>query len=368
MFKYIFLFVLFNLAYQRADVYFSEQITPSRIVDLYKKLNVNLKGKIGLKVHTGEANGPYYLRPKFLKEIYEYTKGTFIEANTAYDGTRYTTEKHKETLKINGWLDNGFRTVIMDEDPTKDVIFNLTNAEQISKNYVGMHIQDFDSILVLSHFKGHSWGGFGGALKQLSIGFASKAGKLWIHTGGKSFDDWTIAKQTSQKNFTSAMGDAATTVVNYFKNKGGVAFINTVANISIKCDCAGADAPKPQIKDIGILASTDPVALDKACIDLIRKTNDKGTQDWLGQLERKEGENTIIVAEKHGIGTQEYNLINLDDLDKKKLIFSIVTYVACIVSFLIALGIFIFIKISKKDFNHTVSVEENLNKIEENDE
>jgi uncharacterized Fe-S center protein len=231
-----------------------------------------------------------------------------------------------------------------------------------------MHIQDFDSILVLSHFKGHSWGGFGGALKQLSIGFASKAGKLWIHTGGKSFDDWTIAKQTSQKNFTSAMGDAATTVVNYFKNKGGVAFINTVANISIKCDCAGADAPKPQIKDIGILASTDPVALDKACIDLIRKTNDKGTQDWLGQLERKEGENTIIVAEKHGIGTQEYNLINLDDLDKKKLIFSIVTYVACIVSFLIALGIFIFIKISKKDFNHTVSVEENLNKIEENDE
>ena len=184
---------------------------------------------------------------------------------------------------------------------------------KISENIVGAHLKDFDSCIVLSHLKGHGMGGFGGALKQLSIGFASQAGKAWIHSAGKT-KNWREAFQgTSQIDFTSAMGDAASSIVEYFRNKGGIAFINVMVNISKSCDCAGASAPEPKIHDIGILASTDPVAIDRASIDLIRKTTDSGTMELLQQIQRLEGENTIDVAEQHGIGTQEYNLIDVDN-------------------------------------------------------
>ena len=313
MLRYILLFLSFIETLQKSDVFFTKTISSSNIVKMFQKLNINLKGKVGLKVHSGEQGGKYFLRPSFLQEIYDYTNGTFIECNTAYRGSRHSTDLHKQLLKDHGWLDNNRRTVIMDEDPSADFTLSINNPVKISENYVGAHLKEFDSCIVLSHLKGHGMGGYGGALKQLSIGFASQTGKAWIHSAGKT-KDWTQAFNmgTSQTDFTSAMGDAASSIVEYFQNKGGIAFINVMVNISKSCDCAGGSAPAPRIHDIGILASTDPVAIDKACLDLIVKNPDDGTMELLQQIQRLEWENTIEVAEQHGIGTQEYNLIDID--------------------------------------------------------
>ena len=313
MLRYFLLLLLFCEALQKADVFFTKDISPSSMVKLFKKLNVTLTGKIGLKVHSGEIGGKYFLSPNFLQEIYDYTKGTFIECNTAYRAGRHSTEEHRKVLAHNGWLDNDRRTVIMDEDPSLDFNLSISNPVSISENIVGSRLKEFDSCLVLSHFKGHGMGGYGGALKQLSIGFASQKGKTWIHTAGK-LTDWTRAftTKTTQLEFTSAMGDSASSIVNYFRERGGIAFISVVANISKSCDCAGASAPAPKIKDIGILASIDPIAIDRAALDLINKYTDEGTEELLSQIKRLEGENTVFVAEKHGIGSQEYNFIDID--------------------------------------------------------
>ena len=201
----------------------------------------------------------------------------------------------------------------MDADPSKDFNLTVNNSHMINENMVGEKLSNFDSCIVLAHLKGHSMGGYGGALKQLSIGFASQRGKTWIHTAGnitdwKKMDDYLA----NQENFTAAMGDAASSIVEYFRNKSGIAFINVMANISMLCDCAGINATIPNISDIGIFASTDPVALDRACIDLIKKAHDLGKEEWINQLNDLKGENTILVAEAHGIGTQKYNLIDID--------------------------------------------------------
>ena len=318
MLRYILLFLFLFESLQKSDVFFTKTISPSNMVKMFKKLNLNLKGRVGLKVHTGEQGGKYFLRPSFLQEIYDYTNGTFIECNTAYSGMRHSTDLHKQLLQQHGWLDNNRRTVIMDEDPSADFTLKINNGERISENIVGAHLKDFDSCIVLSHLKGHGMGGFGGALKQLSIGFASQAGKAWIHSAGKT-RNWRQAFQgTSQVDFTSAMGDAASSIVEYFRNKGGIAFINVMVNISKSCDCAGGSAPAPKIHDMGILASTDPVAIDRACLDMIVKDRDVGTVELLQQIQRLEGENTIDVAEKHGIGSQEYNLIDIDKEENLK--------------------------------------------------
>ena len=313
MLQLFFAFLLVYNSLQKADVFFTKDISPLSMVTIFKKLNVTLPGKVGLKVHSGEIGGKYFLHPNFLQKIYDYTNGTFIECNTAYKRGRHTTELHKSLLKDHGWLDNNRRTVIMDEDPTSDFNLTITNPAMISENIVGEHLKDFDSCIVLSHLKGHGMGGFGGALKQLSIGFASQAGKTWIHTAGKT-TNWPdlFTYRASQENFTAAMGDAASSIVEYFKKKGEIVFINVMANISKSCDCAGGNAPEPKIKDIGILASIDPVALDKACLDLIKKYEDIGTDDWLNQVKNLLGENTIFVAEKHGIGSQDYNFVDID--------------------------------------------------------
>ena len=321
MFKHIEFLLLFSLiclSFQKSDVYFTNEISSSAIVRLFKRLNYDLKGKIGLKVHTGETKGKYFLRPEFLEEIYNYTQGTFIECNTAYKGARHTTELHKALLEEHHWTN--YNTVILDENGEKeattnpDKVLTINNPEKISKNYVGGRIDEFDSALVLSHFKGHPMGGFGGALKQLSIGFGSQRGKTYIHTAGK-ITDWTKMDDylASQEDFTASMGDAASTVVEYFRGKGGIAFISVIANISLWCDCAGAAAPKPEIHDIGILASTDPVAIDRAALDIIKaRLEVPGTQNLLKQIAELKGENIISVAEKHKIGTTKYNLINID--------------------------------------------------------
>ena len=316
--KIILLFLLFVITSQKSDVYFTKEISSKKIVEMFKKLNVKLTGNVALKVHSGEQGGPYFLRPDFLQDIYDYTNGTFVECNTAYAAYRHSTEIHKETLQVNGWLDNNRRTVIMDEDPEKDWKISIPNHSMIPENIVGEHLKDFNSCLVLAHFKGHSMGGFGGALKQLSIGFGSQAGKTWIHTAGVT-TNWTelFVKIANQENFTSAMADAASSIVNYFRNKGGIVFINVLVNISKSCDCAGASAPPPRIHDMGILASTDPVAIDRACFDMIKKSNDDGTEEWLAQSNTLLGENTIKVAEELGIGTQDYNLINVDESEEE---------------------------------------------------
>ena len=319
MLRYFLMLLFMCEAIQKADVFFTKDISPSSMVKMFKKLNVTLTGKIGLKVHTGEIGGKYFLSPNFLQEIYDYTNGTFIECNTAYRAGRHSTEEHRKVLAQNGWLDNNRRTVIMDEDPSLDFNLSIPNPVSISENIVGSRLKEFDSCLVLSHFKGHGMGGYGAALKQLSIGFASQKGKTWIHTAGK-LTDWPQAFKTgtTQIEFTSAMGDSASSIVNYFRERGGIAFISVVANISKSCDCAGASAPAPKIKDIGILASIDPIAIDRAGLDLIKKYTDEGTEELLSQIKRLEGENTVFVAEKHGIGSQEYNFIDVDsDPDSK---------------------------------------------------
>ena len=309
----LFFFIILETL-QKSDVYFTKHITSSKMVEMFKKLNINLTGKVGLKIHSGESGGLYFLKPDFLQEIYDYTKGDFLECNTAYQSARSSTSSHKQLLQQNGWTDKGRNTVIMDENPEDDFQLNITKYEMIKENYVGGHLKEYDSCVVLSHFKGHQMGGFGGALKQLSIGFASQRGKTWIHTAGK-YTEWSHAMRdaANQENFTAAMADAASSIVDYFRNKGQIAFITVLANISKSCDCAGASAPAPKIKDIGILSSTDPVAIDRAALDLLKKNVDTGTDDLFSQINRLKGENTINIAAKLGVGSLEYNLINVDE-------------------------------------------------------
>lgn len=239
--------------------------------------------------------------------------GTFVETNTAYNSGRGNTEKHMQTARKNGWIGGDVKFQILDEHPENDYELEIENNKQIEKNIVGEHLADYNSCLVLAHLKGHGMGGFGGALKQLSIGFASKAGKTNIHNAGK--------KSATQEEFTNSMADAASSIVKFFRDQeyGGIAFINVMVNISISCDCAGKGAPAPEIKDIGVLASTDPVAIDQASIDLIRESQEgNGKSKWLKQLEDKLGENTIKVAEKLGVGTTQYKLINIDKEEEEE--------------------------------------------------
>ena len=310
--KYLLFFLFsFILCEEKPTVYFTKTISPDAMVKMFEKLDVKLTGKVGLKVHSGEPNGPYFLRPDFLQPIYDHTKGTFLECNVAYNSERLTTEKHEQVLQDNGWKDNNRRFEIMDAE--EDTAFELENYNILNITYAGKKLLDYDSCLVLSHFKGHAMGGFGGALKQLSIGFGSTKGKTWIHTAGKSTDyNELFIKKASQENFTASMADAASVIDNYFRKKGGIAYVSVLANISIDCDCAGKKAKPPQIKDIGILASTDPVAIDQACLDMIKKTNETGTEAFLERVADRMGENTITSAVKLGMGKKEYKLVTVD--------------------------------------------------------
>ena len=365
MLKYFLLSILFIATLQQSKVYFTKEITPSKIVEMFKKLNVTLTGNIGLKVHTGELGGKYFLTPDFLQEIYNYLNGTFIECNTAYVRNRHTTAFHKEVLKIHGWVNNSRRADIMDENPEEDFKLEIKNGKVIHEDYVGGHLKNYDSCLVLAHFKGHPVGGFGGALKQLSIGFASQRGKSHIHSAGRTtnWTDMTIG-EASPENFTSAMGDAASSIVDYFRKKGNIAFINVLVNVSLHCDCRGPLAPAPKIRDFGIFASLDPVAIDRACLDMIKTYKDEGTDELFSQIEKFDGENIINAAEEHGIGSQNYVLIDVDenekeeekeeekenedddkdkDGNKKDDSNLMVIIIVCVVFSIIAIGIFVFI-------------------------
>lgn len=293
---------------EKAKVYFTKKITPESLVEIYKKLGVELTGKVAVKLHSGEDDNQNYVKPEFVKQIIDYVGGTVVECNTAYEGARNSTEKHKKLIEKHGWS-KYFNVDIMDAEP-EDKVLEIPSGKVLKKNYVGKNIDNYDSMLVLSHFKGHPMGGYGGALKQLSIGVASSAGKSYIHSAGKETDQnklWDNLPE--QDKFLESMADAAASVVDYFKNN--ICYINIMCNLSVDCDCC-ADAEDPCMNDIGVLASTDPIAIDQACIDLIYNSTDKGRDHLLERIESRNGIHTIEAASDLGFGTREYELINID--------------------------------------------------------
>ncbi len=292
---------------EKAKVYFIKEITPENVVKIYKKLGVELPGKVAVKLHSGEQGNQNYLRPEFVKPIIDKVNGTVVECNTAYGGARNTTEKHVELMKEHGWS-KYFNVDIM--DAKEDIKIDIPNGKVIKENYLGKDIENYDSMLVLSHFKGHPMGGYGGALKQLSIGCASSAGKSWIHSAGVVKEQEKLWDNIAKQNrFLEAMADAASSVHNMFKGK--IAYINVMCNMSVDCDCC-AVAEDPCMKDIGILASLDPIAIDQACIDLVYNSKDSGRDHFVERVERQNGVHTIEAASELGFGTREYELIEIE--------------------------------------------------------
>ena len=292
---------------EKAKVYFTKEVSKETLIKVYEALNKELKGKVAVKLHSGEDGNQNYVRPEFVKPLIDKVNGTVVECNTAYNGARNTTEKHKKLMEKHGWT-KYFDVDIM--DAKEDLKLDVEGGTVLKENYVGKNIENYDSMLVLSHFKGHPMGGFGGALKQLSIGCASTKGKCYIHTAGKSLVPEKLWDNLpEQDRFLESMADAAKSVVKYFD--GNMAFVNIMCNLSIDCDCC-AVAEDPCMKDIGTLASLDPVALDQACIDLIYNSSDKGRDHFVERVESRHGVHTIEAAEKIGVGTREYELINID--------------------------------------------------------
>ena len=293
---------------EKAKVYFTKEITPQSVIKVYEKLGIKLPGNVAVKLHSGEEGNQNYIKPDFVKAIVERVNGTVVECNTAYEGARNSTDKHKKLLEKHGWT-KYFNVDLMDE-AGPDMVLDIPNGKVIKKNYVGKNLKNYDSLLVLSHFKGHPMGGYGGALKQLSIGVASSAGKSYIHSAGKYTDQTKVwGDLPEQDKFLESMADAASSVVNYFKPN--VAYINVMCNLSVYCDCC-AVAEDPCMKDIGVLASLDPVALDQACIDLIYNSKDPGKEHFIKRVERQNGIHTIEAASSIGVGSRNYELINID--------------------------------------------------------
>ncbi|MBQ9346910.1 MAG: DUF362 domain-containing protein [Oscillibacter sp.] len=295
-------------------VYFTREITPEKVVEMYHKLGIALPGKVACKIHSGEKGNQNFLRPDFWKPMVEEVKGTIVECNTAYgmafNGVRDYTEAHWKLMELHGWTKT-YNVDIMDADgPGNDLIWPVENGKVLKTNRVGAHIVNYDSMLVLAHFKGHPMGGYGGALKQLSIGCASRTGKALIHSGGKSPDNieaWNV--HAEQDAFCEAMADAASTVHRHFSGK--IAYINVMKNLSVDCDCA-VPAEDPCMADIGILASLDPVAIDQACMDKIYAAkDDPGQTHFLERVNSRHGTHTIEAANALGFGTVDYELVEV---------------------------------------------------------
>lgn len=293
---------------EKAKVYFTKEITEESIVKIYEQLGIKLTGKVAVKLHSGEKGNQNYLRPEFVRKIVEHVNGTVVECNTAYGGARNSTEKHKKLLEEHEW-NKYFNVDLMDEEGP-DKVLEIKNGKILKENFVGKNIERYDSMLILSHFKGHPMGGYGGALKQLSIGCASSEGKAWIHSAGRSKDQYKIWDDLPEQNkFLESMADSASSIHKLFENK--IAYINVMKNLSDGCDCCSV-AEDPCMKDIGILASRDPIAIDQACIDLIYNSNDPGKNHFIERVERQNGIHTIEAAADLGFGTREYELIDID--------------------------------------------------------
>ena len=288
----------------KPKVYFSRTITPEKVLELYKLLGKELPGKVALKVHSGEKGNHNFLGPEFWKPLIDEVGGTIVECNTAYAGERDTTEKHLELFKYHGWSEMYDVDLLDAEGP--DLVLEVKNHKQIDKNYVGKNLANYYSLLVLSHFKGHPMGGYGGALKQLSIGIGSSYGKAYIHGAGEPEKIWT----QDRTKFLESMADAAGSVVEYFGENA--AYINVMKNMSVDCDCV-AHPEDPCMKDIGILVSTDPIAIDQACIDLVyAATDDPGQAHLLERIESRRGVYTIEASAALGFGSREYELIEVE--------------------------------------------------------
>lgn len=288
----------------KSQVLFTRSITPEKVLEMYEALGKELPGKIAVKLHSGEVGNQNFLRPDFWKPIIDKLDGTVVECNTAYEGERNTTEKHLKTFEKHGWS-KYFKVDLMDAEGP-DMVLDIPEGKVIQKNYVGKDMKNYDSMLILSHFKGHPMGGYGGALKQLSIGCASSYGKAYIHGAGVPENIWTADHDL----FLESMADAAKSVHEYFK--GNIVYINVMKNMSVDCDCC-AVAEDPCMDDIGILISTDPIAIDQACIDLVYASNDHGKEHLIERIESRNGIHTIEAAAELGYGSREYELIELTD-------------------------------------------------------
>ena len=286
----------------KPTVYFTREITPEKVLELYKKAGKELPGKIAIKLHSGEKGNQNFLGPEFWKPVIEHVGGTVVECNTAYDGERNETRKHKKLLEDHGWS-RYFDVDLLDAEGP-DLELEIPDGKVIKKNYIGMDLANYDSMLVLSHFKGHPMGGYGGALKQLSIGVASSYGKAYIHGAGVPEDIWTA----DHNAFLESMADAAGSVIEYLK--GNILYVNVMKNMSVDCDCC-AVAEDPCIADIGILVSTDPVAIDQACIDLVYACSDPGKPHLIERIESRNGVHTIEAAADLGYGVREYELVEV---------------------------------------------------------
>ena len=287
----------------KAKVYFTRTIAPEKVLEMYRMLDCTLPGKVAVKLHSGEVGNQNFLRPEFWKPVIEAVNGTVVECNTAYEGQRDSTEKHKKTMEKHGW--SRYFTVDILDAEGPDLELEIPNGKVIRKNYVGKDIRNYDSMLVLSHFKGHPMGGYGGALKQLSIGVASSYGKAYIHGAGEPDKLWTADHDL----FLESMADAAGSVVEYFKDR--IAYVNVMKNMSVDCDCC-AVAEDPCMQDIGVLVSLDPIAIDQACLDLVYASDDPGKAHLIERIESRNGVHTIEAAAKLGYGTREYELIEVE--------------------------------------------------------
>ncbi len=285
-----------------STVYFSKRITPASVLALFEKLGKVLPGNVAIKVHSGEPGNQNFLKPEFWKPVIDHVGGTVVECNTAYKGGRDTTQHHLQTLKNHGWSD-AFPTDLLDAEGP-DLVLDVPGGKRIQKNFVGKNITKYDSCLVLSHFKGHPMGGYGGALKQLAIGFASGYGKKYIHGVGDPDNFWSA----DGDHFKEAMADAASSVIRHFD--GRIVYINVMKNMSVDCDCCSV-AEDPCMGDIGVLISTDPVAIDQACLDLVYNSNDPGKDHLIERIESRNGVRTIEAAADLGLGSREYTLIEI---------------------------------------------------------
>ena len=287
----------------KSKVFFCSTITAEKVLALYKLMGKELPGNVALKVHSGEPGNQNFIRPEFWKSVVDYVGGTIVECNTAYEGGRDTAEHHMQTFKKHGWTDHYPVDLLDAQGP--DLVLEIPNGKRIQKNYVGKDITAYDSALILSHFKGHPMGGYGGALKQLSIGFASSYGKKYIHGVGDVENFWNA----DRNQFLEAMADAASSVIKFFN--GQILYVNVMKNMSVDCDCC-AVAEDPCIADIGILVSDDPVAIDQACIDLVYGCNDPNKDHLIQRIESRNGIHTIEAAAALNLGSREYELITAE--------------------------------------------------------
>ncbi len=286
----------------KSTVYFTKDLTPAGVLKLYEALGVTLPGKVAVKLHSGEVGNQNFLRPEMWQPVIEKVQGTVVECNTAYEGGRNTTEKHWKTMELHGW--SRYFTVDILDGSGPDLVLDIPDGKKIKKDFVGKDLANYDSVLVLSHFKGHPMGGFGGALKQLSIGFASSYGKAYIHGVGDTDAFWS----SDHDSFLMAMADAASAVTKRFD--GRIAYVSVMKNMSVDCDCCEV-AEDPCMADIGILSSLDPVALDQACLDLVYASKDPGRDHLLERIESRNGHLTVEAAAALGVGSMEYELVEL---------------------------------------------------------